>query len=302
MPSKKRSARARRKKSDPGVRRFPGLLGNLLLLAIIALPLAVLYLLPLSGKNIPAKRPPFENFSPAPRVPVKKPGPKRPVQRPSVPPMLAILIDDMGYDAGIDRKFIDIQAPISFAFLPFAPNTEVLARYARKCGKDVLVHIPMEPENKRLNPGPGVLTLEMDFDTLLETLRADLAAVPGAIGANNHMGSRFTTDTRAMETVLAYLKERGLFFVDSRTTRYTVAFDVARKLGLPCAQRSVFLDHTLSREAIRHEIRRSLKLAAEQGSVIMIGHPSRLTYQVLYREIPLMRKEVRLVPVHRVVR
>ncbi len=274
---------------------------NLLFLAVIALPLAILYLLPLAGKRVPAGRPPFENFSPAPRAPVQKPRPPKPAGKPQSAPMMAILIDDMGYDAGIDRKFIDIQAPLSFAFLPFAPNTERLARYARQRGKDILVHIPMEPENKRLNPGPGVLTLDMDFDSLLESLKRDLAAVPGAVGANNHMGSRFTADQRAMETVLAYLKVRGFFFLDSRTTKHTVAFDVARRLGLPCAQRSVFLDHTLSERAVRHEIRRGLRLAEEQGSVVVIGHPSRLTYRVLYREIPLIRKKVQLVPVHRVV-
>ncbi len=268
---------------------------------MVALPLALIYLLPISGKRTPAKRPPFENFSPAPKSPAVKPRPKRPVQKNTKLPMLAILIDDMGYDARLDRQFIDIEAPLSFAFLPFAPNTAELSRYARKGGKDVLVHIPMEPENKKLNPGPGVLTLDQDFDQLLHTLKTDLEAVPGAIGANNHMGSKFTRDKKAMEEVLAYLKVKGLFFIDSRTTKETVAYDVARQLGLPCAHRSVFLDHASTPEAIRHEIRRSLKLAKEQGSVIAIGHPTRNTFQVLYEEIPLMRKEVRLVPVHRLV-
>jgi polysaccharide deacetylase 2 family uncharacterized protein YibQ len=276
-------------------------LRNILVLSILALPLAILYLLPLSGKRVSVNRPPFENFSPAPRTPA---GSTRPHARPHAgfkAPMLAILIDDMGYDIRLDRKFIDIEAPLSFAFLPFAPNTGEVAGYAIKCRKDVLVHIPMEPENKKLNPGPGVLTLKLDFDHLLQSLKADIDAVPGAVGANNHMGSRFTKNRKAMETVLAYLKDRGYFFIDSRTTKDTVAFDVARELGLPCARRSVFLDHTLSWKAIRHEIKRSLKLAKERGSVIAIGHPSRLMYQVLYQEMPLIRKEVRLVPVHRLV-
>ena len=274
---------------------------NILFLAVLALPLAVLYLLPLSEKSVPVSRPPFENFTPAPRSPV---GGTKAHVRPRVgfkAPMLAILIDDMGYDSRLDRQFIEIEAPLSFAFLPYAPHTRKVARYALKCRKDVLVHIPMEPENKKLDPGPGVLTLNLDFDHLLKGLKADIDAVPGAVGANNHMGSRFTKDRKAMETVLAYLKDRGYFFIDSRTTKDTVAFDVARELGLPCARRSVFLDHTLTRKAIRHEIRRSLKLAKDRGAVIAIGHPSRLMYQVLYQEIPLIRKEVRLVPVHRLV-
>ena len=105
-----------------------------------------------------------------------------------------------------------------------------------------------------------------------------------------------------MEIVLTYLRQRGFYFIDSRTTKYTVAFDVARELGVPCAQRAVFLDHTLSERAIRHEIRRSLKLAKQRGAVVVIGHPNRLTYRVLYEQLPLIRKKARLVPVHRVVR
>ena len=297
----RKTAGSRGKGGSSAPQRFPGLLRNILVLAVLALPLAIIYLLPLSGKRVPVSRPPFENFSPAPKAPA---GGIKAHPRPRAgfkAPMLAILIDDMGYDSRIDRQFIDIEAPLSFAFLPFAPNTHKIAGYALKCRKDVLVHIPMEPENKKLDPGPGVLTLNLDFDHLLKTLKADIDAVPGAVGANNHMGSRFTKNRKAMETVLAYLKDRGYFFIDSRTTKDTVAFDVARGLGLPCARRSVFLDHTLSRKAIRHEIRRSLKLAKDRGSVIAIGHPSRLMYQVLYEEMPLIRKKVRLVPVHRMV-
>ena len=274
---------------------------NILFLSVLALPLAVLYLLPLPENGVSVSRPPFENFTPAPGAPAGGTRARVAPRAGFKAPMLAILIDDMGYDSRIDRQFIDIEAPLSFAFLPYAPNTLKIAGYALKCRKDVLVHIPMEPENKRLDPGPGVLTLNLDFDHLLKSLKADIDAVPGAVGANNHMGSRFTKDRKAMETVLAYLKDRGYFFIDSRTTKDTVAFDVARELGLPCARRSVFLDHTLSRKAIRHEIRRSLKLAKERGAVIAIGHPSRLMYQVLYQEMPLIKKEVRLVPVHRLV-
>ncbi len=301
MPRKKKTFQPRRKASSRQRDRFPGLIRNILYLAILALPLALLYLLPISGEKAPTSRPPFENFTPAPKAPVQKGlKPKKGHARFNAP-MLAILIDDMGYDSRLDRQFIDMDSSLSFAFLPHAPNTVKLANYTRRAGKDVLVHIPMEPDNKGLNPGPGVLTLDLGFDRLLHILKEDISAVPGAIGANNHMGSRFTTNRKAMEIVLAYLKARGLFFIDSRTTKDTVAFDVARQLGLPCAHRSVFLDHSLSPEAIRHEIRRSVKIAKEQGAAIAIGHPTRITYEVLYNEIPLIKKEVRIVPVHRLV-
>ncbi len=216
--------------------------------------------------------------------------------------MVAIIIDDMGYDLSLDRSFLKMEAPLSFAFLPMAPHTRELAREAIRLGKDVLVHLPLEPEDKGLDPGPGVLTLDMNFDSMLSQLREDLDAVPGAIGVNNHMGSRFTSDEKAMKTILLEIKRRGMFYIDSRTTKYTVAMQTALSLGIPAMERAVFLDHSLNRKAIASEIRRLKKVARERGKAIAIGHPHPVTLRVLYQMLPQLRKEVRLVPVHELVK
>ena len=291
-----------RRDKTTAAKRFPGLFSSILLLLAIGLPLAILYLLPLPANRKAGTHPPFENFRHAPKQPYPRPE-GRPPGPPAAfkAPMVAIIIDDMGYDNRLDRRFISLEAPLSFSFLPYAPYTRRLAALAGRLHRDVLIHIPMEPLNKRLDPGPGVITLDMDFDRRIETLRKDIDAVPCAVGANNHMGSKFTTDRKAMEIVLTYLKGRGLFFIDSRTTRDTVAFDVARHLGIPCGQRAVFLDHSLLKQDIEHEIDRLLRLAKSRGRVIAIGHPNRVTYQVLYDRLPVIRKRARLVPVHRLV-
>ncbi len=291
--AKKRQGR--KAKKSQGSRRFAGLALRIILLAIVALPLALLYLLPYP-KGIKPDRPPLEEFSKAPETPpqFKK---KKTVQRPKV----AIIIDDMGYDLSMDRRFLELDPNISVAFLPFAPFTKLLAKEASRKGHDVLVHLPMEPENKGLNPGPGVLTLDMGFDEIISTIKKDLLAVPYAKGVNNHMGSAFTKDKEKMEIVLAFLKEEGLFFVDSRTTKDTVAYAVAKKMGLPCAQRTVFLDHSFSKKKIYQQIKRLMILSKKKGEVIAIGHPLKNTFDVLYEKLPHIKRDVDIVPVHRLV-
>ena len=216
-------------------------------------------------------------------------------------PLVAILIDDMGYNLPINNQLLKLEAPLSFSFLPTAPHTPTLAKKAKDLGKDVLIHLPLEPVNSAIDPGPGVLRLSMDFDSMLQILRKDLDAVPGAIGVNNHMGSKFTTSKKGMELILTEIKRRGLFFVDSKTTHDSVAYVTARSMGIPAAERTVFLDHDTQKESIRREIKKMVKLSMENGCVLAIGHPTPNTWKVLYEELPRIRKRVRIVPVHKIL-
>ncbi len=297
--SQNKKKKTNRSKKGPESKRFKGLFLHIIVLLFVSLPLALVLLVPTPPvKQI--ERPPFENFSRAPST-VHKRSPAKPKARKMPLPLVAIIIDDMGYDYAIDERFLKLPVPLSFAFLPYGPNTKRLARLARSKNRDVLVHVPMEPENKMLNPGPGVLTLAMSVDSLIETLEQDIQEVPGAVGVNNHMGSRFTADRKAMKYVLAILKQKGLFFIDSRTTKNTVAFEMARQMGVPCGERAVFLDHSDNRKLIEHQVMRLVRLAQRDGSAIGIGHPYVNTYKVLYKMLPIIQKDVAIVPVHRLV-
>ncbi|MCD6199969.1 MAG: divergent polysaccharide deacetylase family protein [Deltaproteobacteria bacterium] len=289
---KSRSSRNKTRKKN-SARRSPGLLWPIIALGITGSIVAFLYLLPLPLRLL------FEEFDSAPPV-VRPSEPSRPKSTASMP-LVAILIDDMGYNFSINNKFLKLEAPLSFSFLPTAPYTPKLAKKAKDLGKDVLIHLPLEPVNTAINPGPGVLRLRMDFDSMLQILRKDLDAVPGAIGVNNHMGSKFTTNKRGMELILTEIKRRGLFFVDSKTTHDSVAYVTARSMGIPAAERRVFLDHDTQKESIRREIKKMVKLSMENGCVLAIGHPTSNTWKVLYEELPRVRKSVTIVPVHKIL-
>ena len=215
-------------------RWFQGIFWTIIAFGVMAGLLFFIYLLPtpLVTEHYEHARPPIEepgSFAPPSVQPVRPalPQPIQPPAQPSKPspyvkekpspllkkikPEVAILIDDMGYDQRLDNAMLAIDAPISFAFLPDAPNTEKLAKKAAHMGRDVLVHLPLEPLDPHINPGPGALRISMTTDAILAMLKKDLDSVPDARGVNNHMGSKFTADRKAMELILNEIKRRGLF-------------------------------------------------------------------------------------------
>jgi len=130
-------------------------------------------------------------------------------------------------------------------------------------------------------PGPGALLAAMPSDEMREQLLANLDVVPGAVGVNNHMGSRLTTDGRAMKVLMGVLKERGLFFLDSKTSPRSLAFDTAYHFNIPAAKRDIFLDAYDDRDFIRGQIRKLVEAAGRRGTAIGIGHPYASTLEVL---------------------
>jgi hypothetical protein len=198
---------------------------------------------------------------------------------------IALVIDDLGRRPSDLATIAALGVPVAHAVLPYEPHSAAMAAAAAAAGAEVLLHLPMEALDGE-DPGPGALRLGMDDAALAAATRAALAAVPEAVGINNHMGSALSADRRAMAVVLGVARERGLFFLDSRTTAATVGFRLARELGVPAAERQVFLDDSLSAADIEAELERLRALALEEGSAIAIGHPHPVTFAQLAAEVP----------------
>ena len=212
------------------------------------------------------------------------------------------MIDDLGNDDGALARIEALPAPVAGAVLPALPRSRETARALAASGKDVLLHLPMEPLDPRAQPGPGLVRTGMTRREIARIVAADLDDVPGAMGINNHMGSRASADRPTMDAVLAVAKERNLFFLDSRTTAFTVAAEEAGRLGVPCRSRSVFLDDVPEEGAIRAQLERAAAEARSEGAAIAIGHPHAATLAVLEREIPRLRAEgLRIVAVSELV-
>ncbi len=222
---------------------------------------------------------------------------------PTTVPKVAIVIDDLGYDGKLARKFLKIEGPLSFSVLPHGTFSKSIARRIYNAGQELLLHLPMEPTGyPGVNPGVGALMVEMTDVEIVQTLKENLDAFPYVKGVNNHMGSKFCQDERKLRPVMLELNTRGLFFLDSRTTSKTKAYTVAQELDVPSAERNVFLDNIQNPRSIRAQLSRLIELARLRGGAIGIAHPHEVTLEVLRQEIPkLSKKGVELVPVSQLV-
>jgi uncharacterized protein len=218
-------------------------------------------------------------------------------------PKLAILLDDLGSDREAAEAIFALGEPLTISVLPFHAHSTEIAEEAKQRGIEVMLHLPMQavgnekPEAQQLHAG-------MSGEEVRRELGAMLENVPNAVGVNNHEGSLATTNAKLMTELMPLLKERGLFFVDSRTTAATVAFDAAGQAGLRSGYRNVpFLDDVEVVAAIRKQLELAMRGAEEKGAAIAIGHPHKETLEALKEMLPrAAARGVHLVFVSDVVR
>jgi polysaccharide deacetylase 2 family uncharacterized protein YibQ len=214
----------------------------------------------------------------------------RPSSRPSSAavsgPRLAVILDDVAADPSAVDAVFSLRYPLTLSILPNHPHSTQIAQEARRRGYQVMLHLPMEslanevPESQELRPGMSSAEISSVLNSMLES-------VPTAVGVNNHQGSLATSDPRLMAELMPLLRTHHLFFVDSRTTAATVAYDSAQSAGVPCAFRNVpFLDDVQEVAAIRRQIELALKEAREKHEAVAIGHPHPETLRALSELLP----------------
>ena len=250
------------------------------------------------GKTAPEEKPsaryvpplPPKPVPPIPTAPAIPPAPTTPPVSGAVPrksPRLAIVIDDMGPDIDKLRQLLDVGGPVTVAVMPHQRFSRETANEAYMGGLDVLMHLPMEPQDlKAHDPGKGALLVAMTPPEVRTQIEDGLATIPHAIGINNHMGSRFTENEPLMGEVLDVLRDKDLFFLDSRTSSRSVAIKLATRMGVPNAGRNVFLDNTREVGYIKKQIFEAVRLAKKNGTAIAIGHPYPETIQALRETLP----------------
>ncbi|MBS1840690.1 MAG: divergent polysaccharide deacetylase family protein [Acidobacteria bacterium] len=217
-------------------------------------------------------------------------------------PRLAIILDDLGSDRAAAESIFAMGYPLTISILPNHEHSREIADEALQRGYQVMLHLPMQsvanesPEKKELRPGMSREGVEKFLDEMV-------VSVPNAVGVNNHQGSQATSDPVLMENLMPALRDLNLFYVDSRTTAATVAFDTAKKEGVATAFRNVpFLDDVQDVAAIRKQLRLALRGAKEKKSAIAIGHPHPATLEAMREFLPSVQENgVRLVFVSELV-
>jgi len=212
-------------------------------------------------------------------------------------PRIALVIDDLGQaDLALVQRLCNLDVPLTVAVLPFLQHTRESAAIAHQRGKEVILHMPMEPIGYPAagkNPGPGAILFEQPEAEVRERVRRAMKEIPFAVGLNNHMGSRITPDAEKMAWVLGEVKKSNWYFLDSRTEKDTVALEVARKLGIPSMQRKVFLDDNPSVAEMTHQWERALAFAGQDGQAVVIGHIHPETLAFLEAALPAAKREVK---------
>ncbi|MBF0421781.1 MAG: divergent polysaccharide deacetylase family protein [Magnetococcales bacterium] len=242
--------------------------------------------------------PPFEEAS------LPADGRYQEIEKPSVHPpvkptghVIAMVIDDLGYNKPISKAIALLPFDLTLAVLPGGGFSREVAQLADAQGKEVILHQPMQPQGyPGIKPGPGGLYDTMSEAQIHEILEHNLREFPRAKGINNHMGSHLTNDARAMDAVMHYLKPKGLYFLDSRTSTRSVAASRAIAQGVPALRRDVFIDNVADKGATLKRLAELVTIANKFGQAVGIGHPHPSTLEALREWLPSLRdKGIRVV-------
>jgi len=202
---------------------------------------------------------------------------------------VAIIIDDIGYHLGNGYRVAQLPMPVTMAVIPHTPNARELAEAGKIAGKEVILHLPMSSDsNQPLDK--GALTESMPEEDFKEALRLSLAAVPHIQGVNNHMGSRLTQHSEAMQWLMDEIKEMPLYFIDSRTSPKSQAYNIAQQNQIPSLSRDIFLDNSREYKDILIQLEKAVLQSQRTGQAIIIGHPYPQTIDVLERLGPQLAR------------
>jgi len=210
-------------------------------------------------------------------------------EKPSV--RMVLVLDDLGYtDKGLG-SLKDIEVPLTLAVLPGTPYVEKVCSFARNNEMEVIVHLPMEPENSTSALEKETILTNMDDETIRNSVSGMINSVRGARGISNHMGSKATADRRVMKIIMEELKKRNMIFLDSVTTRRSVCREVALETGVPYVKRDIFIDNLKEEDVIHEQLEKAAGIAHSNGKAVVIGHYRPLTIKVLKDAVPGIREE-----------
>ncbi|MGM7720075.1 divergent polysaccharide deacetylase family protein [Metabacillus sp. Hm71] len=218
---------------------------------------------------------------------------------------VAIVIDDFGNGMKGTEEILSLPIPLTVAVMPFLSTTEKDANLAFAKGHEVIVHLPMEPlHGKKSWLGPGAITTDLSDGEIRERVNKAIDAVPHAVGMNNHMGSKVTADRRIMRIILEVCKERGLYYLDSKTTGKSVVADLAMELDVPYLENELFFDEQYTIAHITKQANLLMNKIAMDNEIIAIGHvgiAGEKTASVLKQYIPMVKQKAEAVTLSKLI-
>lgn len=208
--------------------------------------------------------------------------PPQPIKREKVKittkPKLAIIIDDVSVQSQVNAVK-SLSLPITMSFLPPSkerPSSHILAQKEHF----YMVHLPMEAQNFTKEE-PYTLRVCDSQEEIAKRVDSVKKLFPRVKYINNHTGSKFTADERAVDRLIKELSSQNINFLDSRTIGSSKVAHVMKKHGKKYVGRDVFLDHEQSKEYVKSQIKKAIEIAKDHGSAVAIGHPHINTLQAI---------------------
>jgi uncharacterized protein len=207
--------------------------------------------------------------------------------------LVALIIDDFGPSTNREtiRGFIDLPYDITISIIPGNDRSVSIGQEVSKAGKDVFIHLPMEPKEPASMDERDMVYASDDHSRLETVFSRVLKDLPQAVGLNNHMGSRAMADTLFLKNLAVALKSRDLVFVDSRTDKEFFSIGIMRKAGVSATSRDIFLDYAIDTVIIEDQFARLIRIARKRGWAVGIGHVKQETLEVLQRKLPIYENE-----------
>lgn len=226
----------------------------------------------------------------------------------STKPKISIVIDDLGDNSIIAKKILSLTDSMTAAILPYTPHAKKIAHFAVEHGHEVIMHIPMEAFSRPDLLGPGALLNNMPKKTMQTQLLKSGDSIPHIVGFNNHMGSLLTENQEKMQWVMESAKQKGWYFLDSKTSESSIAKMIADKNGIPSISRDIFLDHHSAKSfsklprLLEKRFQRAKKIALRRGHVVIICHPYSETLSFLKKTLPELSKQFQLVKLSQLIK
>ena len=201
--------------------------------------------------------------------------------------VIVLVIDDFGYrNDNISDGFLNLSIPITCAIIPGHTASKKFAEKAVSYGKEVIIHMPMESENYSPGEDEYKLLTSMTSELLENKLIQAFESLPEAIGMNNHQGSKATSDSKTMTVLASVLKDRGKYFIDSRTSSLTIGEKTMISFGVPTARRNIFLDNNNDLDKIEEQMNKLANSAKKNGFAVGLGHARKNTLAVIEKVVP----------------
>jgi len=194
-------------------------------------------------------------------------------------PKLVIIIDDVSHKYQIDAiKALPYHiTPSIFPPSELSKTSNRLTQYV----KHYMVHLPMESKSAAMNRMQGMLFTRFGRDKVQARVDEIRRLFPHARFVNNHTGSVYTSNYRAMKQLYGLLRKKGFVFVDSRTTGKSVVRKIAHAYHDTYIARNIFIDNTQTESYVLQQLKKAVRLAKKRGSAIAIGHPHKATMNAL---------------------